>query len=256
MFQPQSVVGLVPMLTCAVFLSCSAFAGPEWPETGDAGSIPATAQPVAGIGPLQSIKGALAMPLTGPGDFEDMYLIKISDPANFCAKTVINPITCCGEPFPVTQPTNFNTQLWIFKTDGRGLLGNDDDPADPPRSRLGNAANDASGAAITTAGLYYIAITGGPGNDPQSSTGPIFNQALVTEVSGPDGAGGANPIIGWTGGGPASQYQILLCGASFVEPGDIPTASEWGLILLAAALAVGGVIVIRRREMTVPAVID
>lgn len=239
---------------CGMSLTCTVMAGPEWPELGDAGRLPGGAQIVLGSGSLESIRGALSLPLTGPGDFEDMYLIKISDPTTFCAKTIIQSVSC-GQcvPFPLTQPTNFNTQLWIFKADGRGLLGNDDDPADPPRSRLGNAADDGSGAVITTAGLYYIAISGGPGNDPQSSTGPIFNQVLLTEVSGPDGAGGANPIIGWSGGGPVGQYQILLCGASFVEQGDIPTVSEWGLIILAIALAAGGAIIIRRKRILMAA---
>lgn len=229
----------------------AAFAGPEWPETADAGSFPFDAQIVFGAGPLFSIKGSLSLAVNGPGDFEDMFLIKIDDPALFCAKTIFQPAQCGKCFMNPTQPTAFDTQLWIFKTDGRGLLGNDDDPGDPPRSRLSGASNDGSGAAITTPGLYYIAISGGPANDPQSSSGAIFNQVNPTEISGPDGPGGANPIIAWTGGGPVGQYQIMLCGASFVEHNDIPTTSEWGLIVLAIALIVGGAVVIRKRGVSV-----
>lgn len=245
MFRSIYLTGIVGWLG----FSSAATAGPEWPEFGDAGALPGSAQTVVGVGTLKSIKGMLGgSPLTGPGDFQDMYLIQISDPLSFCAKTVAVGIDCCEGPFPITQPTNFNTQLWIFKADGTGILGNDDDAADAPRSRVGNAADDGSGAVIVTAGLYYVAISGGPNDDPLSAGGPIFNQLLPTEVSGPDGVGSAGAITGWTGGGRIGQYQILFCGASFVEAQSIPTTSEWGLIILTVAMAAGGVFLIRRMQ--------
>ncbi len=230
-------------------ISSPALAGPDWPESTDAGPLPSSATPVVGVGELRSIRGTLTgFPLAGPPDFEDMFLIKIANPSIFCAKTVLQPFDCCGRPFNVTQPTNFNTQLWIFKADGRGIIANDDDPADPPRSRVTSFSNDGSGAVITTPGLYYIAISGGPNNDPVSSTGNIFNQALATEISGPDGLGGPNPITGWTGNGPIGQYQILFCGAEFVDINEIPTTSEWGLIILTTAFAAAGIILILHRQ--------
>lgn len=233
---------------CAAGAARAAMAGPIWPELSDAGPLPGSAQVVAGSGPLKGIQGQLTgSPLAGPGDFQDMYLIQIVDPHNFCAKTVIQPVDCCGKPFPINQQTTFNTQLWIFKADGTGILGNDDDPADPPRSRVGSAADDGSGAAITTPGLYYIAISGGPNDDPQSANGAIFNQTLVTEVSGPDGPGGANPVLAWAGGGPVGQYTILLCGAEFVDQTAIPTVSQWGQVALLALMVAIAAYLLRRR---------
>lgn len=239
-------------LAAGVFVVSAASAGPVWPELGDAGSTPGSAQTIGGSGTLKGIRGqTTASPLTGPVDFEDMYLIYIEDPLGFCAKTIILGFDCCKEPYPISQPTNFNTQLWIFKADGTGVLGNDDDPGDPPRSLILSAADDGSGETITTAGLYYIAISGGPGNDPLSAGGAIFDQMSATEISGPDGPGGGSPITGWVGGGPGMQYEIALCGASFVDESTVPTMSEWALIVLAAGLMIGGAVVIHRRRVSV-----
>lgn len=247
-FSHSSRIVLMLGALCTVCTG-AAHAGPVWPELADAGSLPGSAQTVAGSGPLKGIRGSTTgTPFTGPGDFEDMYLIYIHDPLNFCAKTILLGFDCCRQPYPVSQPTNFNTQLWIFKNDGTGVLGNDDDPADPPRSRVGSVATDPDAAAITVPGLYYIAISGGPNNDPRSVGGDIFNQAFTTETSSPDGPGGASPITHWVGGGPGMQYEIALCGASFVDPATIPTVSEWGLIALAGGMMLGGAVVIHRRR--------
>ncbi|MHC5022968.1 MAG: hypothetical protein ACYTGG_03515, partial [Planctomycetota bacterium] len=63
-------------------------------------------------------------------------------------------------------------------------------------STIGNEANDGSGAMIDTPGLYYVAITTSA-REPVSAGGPIFFFASSTEISGPDGPGGDQPIIGW-----------------------------------------------------------
>jgi hypothetical protein len=249
------LAGLATLATATALL----WAGPDCGESGDAGSLPADAQSCTtpGGGPLKSIKGQLAgLAQNGLPDTEDMYLILIDNPAIFCARTVLpnqQAADCCGGNYPALQGTNFNTQIWLFKFDESGLLGNDDNPADPPRSLIGNAANDASGAMVTTPGLYYLAVSGGPGNDPQSAAGAMFNQALVTEVSGPDGPGGGNnTITSWAGGGPFGEYEILLCGVSYIPEEGIPTVSEWGLIILAALLLAGGAVFILRRRVVGP----
>ena len=59
-------------------------------------------------------------------------------------------------------------------------------------------SNDGSLAAVVAAGDYYLAISVG-GWVPVSSSGNIFFLGSSTEISGPDGPGGLNPIIGWTG---------------------------------------------------------
>lgn len=111
-------------LTFAVSLSTSAVAqtdGPEWVEDNDAGSLPIDAQITAGNGGMQGIQGILeggAYP--GDGDFEDMFLIRILDPAIFSVRTDID-----GD-----GQADFDTQLWLFQFDGGdgevnafGLLG-------------------------------------------------------------------------------------------------------------------------------------
>lgn len=238
-------------LSCA---TCSAWAGPDWEEICDAGSSIGLAQPITGGGgSVRSIYGRLgACPIAGGGpDFEDVYLIFIDNPGQFCAETVPagESASCCGVCPPdcqgAIQGTNFNTQLWLFKANGNGLLGNDDDVAGPPGlSRLGNAATDASGAVLNTPGLYYLAISGGPQRDPFSVGGPIFNQATLFEVSGPDGPGGTQPLSTWNGLGVQGDYEIFVCGVRFIE--DIPTVSEWGMGILTVMVAAAGAVLARR----------
>lgn len=239
------------LMTVVILLSAvsSASAGPDWDEVGDAGSTPGTAQIIGGGGPVKTIRGNLTgAPLAGGPDFEDMYQIIIDEPTIFCARTVpLNAtLDCCNQPINPLLGTNFNTQLWIFKADGRGLLGNDDQPGNAPFSALTNTANDGSGAMIVTPGIYYIAVSGGPARDPVSSTGQIFNQATLTEISGPDGPGGANPIINWIGTGVSGHYEIVMCGVKSV-PG-IPAMSPAGTALLMIVIIGAGALVIARKN--------
>jgi hypothetical protein len=86
-----------------------------------------------------------------------------------------------------------------------------------------------------TAGLYYLAISRF-NNDPLSIAGSIF-PTDVTDTVGPEGPGGASPVIGWNGDvldaiDFVTPYGIALTGVSFVpEPG---TWLLSGLGLLAA----------------------
>jgi hypothetical protein len=237
------------------WISPSAWAGPDWEEICDAGSSVGFAQPVSGGGSsVRSIRGRLgACPVAGSEgpDLEDVFLIFIDDPSQFCAKTVPKgeSALCCSVCPPdcdsAIQGSNFNTQLWLFKADGTGLLGNDDELGGPPGlSRMGNAATDASGAAVTTPGLYYLAISGGRQRDPISIGGPIFNQASPFEVSGPDGPGGAQPLNAWNGPGVQGDYEIFLCGVRFIE--GIPTVSEWGMAVLTLMVATAGAVLAKR----------
>ncbi|NNF41829.1 MAG: hypothetical protein HKN62_02070, partial [Phycisphaerales bacterium] len=98
----------------------NADARPLFCEGIDAGSLPTTATTVSGAGTVTGIEGSLSSSLTGGGDFEDMYLISITDTVIFEARTV--------DPKDPTAPT-FNTQLWLFSAapqpEGFGLLAND-----------------------------------------------------------------------------------------------------------------------------------
>ncbi len=186
-----------------------AIAGPTFEEIPDAGSSPSSAQPASGTGPLGRIKGDL----TGTADaidFEDMYLICITDPVGFSAT-----VDATG--------TNFDTQLWLFHLDGTGLLSNDNDEPSFPTvfSKITPLSTDGSGAALTTPGLYFLAISV-KGSFPVSPAGPIFNDPTPNgiEVSGPDGPGGLLPIQAWLQDGAerGGAYAIDLTGVKFFEP--------------------------------------
>ncbi len=219
------------------------WAGPDHVE-GDAGSKRSTAEIVSGAGPLGSISGTLASTFTArmAPDFEDMYLIQIDQPSIFLASTFADD----------GGIATFDTQLWLFslgaaQSDAFGLLANDDIELRPPGpSIILPNATDASGAQLINPGLYLIAITGS-NRDPVSENGAIFNQALTTEISGPDGVGGAQSHIDWNGAGEVGSYKIVFVGASFVDLTPIPTLNEWGMVGLTALLMTAGVIVLRRR---------
>ena len=204
-------------------MSQTAVAGPTWPEDPpDAGSLPGTAQipfPLGG-GPLTMISGRLSGPtptpgLRGPGDFEDMYLIQVTDPLLF---------------FASTDPADggfadFNTELFLFTGPdhpdgpGLGMFANDDNPgALNNESRITGSVTDGSITPAFLPGLhYYLAVTGFV-DTPTSGGLSIFDQALPTEISGPDGPGGFGVIDGWSKPGEFGDYQIVLEGVSFPKP--------------------------------------
>jgi hypothetical protein len=186
-----------------------ALAGPTFEEVPDAGSTPATAQPTTTSPALGRIKGELTT-TADAADFQDMFLICITDPEGFTAK--VDPMG-----------TEFDTRLWLFKLDGKGLLANDNDPVSfpTPFSALQPNATDGSGAALVTPGLYFLAIST-KDTVPVSAGGPIFNDPTPnnTEITGPDGPGGGQAIQGWTAGGnaPGGKYAIDLTGVKPFAP--------------------------------------
>lgn len=185
--------------TCAV----GSAGGSTWFELGDAGALPADAQIVAGSGPVKHIVGS-----TG-ADRVDMYQIMITDPLGFSAWTSESPGGGVGS-------ASFDTELWLFDVDGRGVLGNDDNPGPAPfHSGISVPATDGTGAAPSSPGVYYLAVSGFR-NDPLGVAGPVFDLFTFTEISGPDGPGGGVPIAGWSGGGPSGGYDVFVTGAAFV----------------------------------------
>lgn len=189
-----------------VVCGCAVVAGPNWVEPGGgAGSTIGTADEPSGSGLLQTIAGRLRGPTDGQGatDFEDVYRIYISAPMQFTART-----------FGAGGAT-FNTQLWLFDELGRGLLGNDDAGPGNDGSLLLHASNDGTGVEITTAGVYYLAISG-HGNVPRSAGGAIFEFVIPNEISGPDGPGGVGQLSNWSGPGQFGDYVIFLEGVVFV----------------------------------------
>lgn len=198
-------------------------AGPDWIETNDAGSTLGTAQAPSGlVGSINTISGVLQGGTLLVGDYEDCYIIRIANPSTFSC-TISN--------------ANFNAQLFLFNISlpggAYGLLANDDQAAGNNKPRFQNFSTDGTGVLVDLPGDYMIGVTGF-NNDPLSLTGPIFNQVTPIEVSGPDGVGGFNRHIGWTGGGEFGNYVITLTGAefpSFPSPGTLPLVAFGGLVL-------------------------
>lgn len=208
-------------------LPAVALAGPDWVEQGDAGSTLSTAQFTRGIGTIRSITGTLSPADRGQGDLEDLYIIRISQPTTFS--------------FSVTS-ANFNPALYLFNIslagEAFGLLAK---RADGLTSfSMGGSATDTTGAQVTQPGLYMLCITY-EGNIPRSRTGNIFNFTSEGETSGPDGAGGLNPLEAWnpTAVLVGGTYDIDMTGVEFA---DIPSPGS-------AALVCGaGVLLLRRRR--------
>jgi hypothetical protein len=185
-----------------------------WFESGDAGELPASAQPITGDGPLGGIAGTLST-----GADADMYRIYICDPANFSAAT-----TGTG--------TAFNTQLFLFDSDGRGVTTDDDAPdGSGSLSRISNQY-------VAASGTYYLAITSAGKNPRDYLHSLLWNATPVTSEHQPDGPGAANPIAMWDATGSASGVYVIalsgvcrgdppFCGsADFNNDGDIGTDAD------------------------------
>ncbi|MGE3106751.1 MAG: hypothetical protein AB7G11_14845 [Phycisphaerales bacterium] len=200
----SAALGVVcPVLVMS--LSPAALAGPDWVEIGDAGSAVNTAQiPLRPIGAtsLFSIEGVLATGVLG-NDYEDLYFFRVVDPAQFSVTVATADFNAVMYLFDITV----NNELY-------GRLGNDNMSAESVLPRLTSAATDGTGVQITQPGDYLIAITGA-GRVPVSRTGAIFNLGSATEISGPDGVGGLNPLSDWTGIGEQGNYRMVFTSADF-----------------------------------------
>jgi hypothetical protein len=184
---------------------CPPFDG--WDETdnggGDAGELPETAQLVTlpdqtpCESPVTRVRG------DNSADDVDMYVICITDPASFVASTV--------------GTTTWDTQLWLFRCDGTGVVHNDDNPDATTglQSRIDNRTN-----CIQQGGIYLLAISRW-NRDAVDANGNLLwssDTTLLRGVRCPDGPGAANAIAGWTGSTTAGgRYVISLQGAYFVS---------------------------------------
>ena len=212
-----------------VSLSGTALAGPDWLEQGDAGSAILTAQkperPV-GAQSLQSVAGSLASGFNQP-DYEDLYYIRIMNPGTFSIRPVF---------------ADFNVVLYLFNItvngEGYGLLGNDNESPTSNLPKLTAFSTDGTGVQVSVPGDYVLAVTGF-GRTPVSRNGPIFNLASPTEISGPDGPGGFNPLMDWTGIGETGTYSFQMTAT------DFPVVPAPGALMV---LAAGGLALGRRRR--------
>jgi len=171
-----------------------------WTEAGDAGRLPATAQVIAaGTGALTTINGNINNPAEpgGAGDDKDMYMIRIDNPSAFSASTV--------------GGSTLDTQLFLFKLDGRGVVFNDDDPvSSTTQSRITNAF-------VTTAGCYLLAITRYD-RDPLAGGQELWLDTPFNTERVPDGPAATSPLDSWstTASALTGAYVITLTGCSYV----------------------------------------
>lgn len=191
-------------------LSSAAVAGPDWIENGDAGSTLNTSQDITPVGPVQTIAGTL-----GGQDTEDVYKLVILDGDNIGGEVMFGLTLNHGEG------ELFDPALWLFDSEGFGVLGNDDDPIlGGPDARLTTPSTDGV-TLLLPPGIYFLAITES-GNVPLSfnatpglGEGGVFEEIFffedANEVSGADGAGAGNPLAAWTGGaGTTGGYGIEI----------------------------------------------
>ena len=198
---------------CVVLLAVGtatsiASAGPDWIEDGDAGSTLTEAQDITPIGEIQTIAGTL-----GGQDREDVYRLIILDSDNIAGPVQFGMTLNDG-------PVGFDPSIWLFDSQGFGVLGNDDDPIlGGPDARLITPSTDGV-TLMLPPGIYFLAITES-GNVPLSfrenaglgsgSFEEIFSFESQTEVSGPDGIGADNPLAAWTGGaGTDGGYGVVI----------------------------------------------
>ncbi len=158
----------------------------------DAGDLPASAQLVASANttpcatPVQAITGELL-----PDDV-DMYVICVTNPAAFVASTV--------------DTTGWDTQLWLFRCDGAGVMHNDDHHT-TTESRLDNSLN-----CITEPGTYLLAISGYPRAAVDAQGNPLWASGSLQCASH------TRRIAGWIGNSfESGRYRITLSGAAFVS---------------------------------------
>jgi len=185
----------------------AAMAAPGWVEIGDAGQLPGTAQVTTGLGPLTTISGTLPtdpdfINPTLPPDI-DLFRIVISDSSAFSATTV-NPET-----------EFIDTQLYLFRADGTGVVANGDTDAVESRSTI--PAGSVSSAPV---GEYLLGIALFESR-PVNSSGDLlfpdlfFNEAVESPLL-PD-----DPVADWNSLSifePFLNYQINLTGATFALP--------------------------------------
>ena len=197
-----------------VSMGSSAMFGPDWEEGGnDAGNTLNTAAAVLappGNQAMNSIHGCLGCK-AGQGDFEDMYLIYINDPANFQLSTV-----------PADGGSaDFDSKILVFDAGGHALLGNDDVQEGQPYSRVRSEPTAICNVnvEITVPGLYFFAITSSERNSTVDVEGvqvPGFPTNMTEEIFCATASGAANQLDGWTGSGEQGFYTIACSGVQGV----------------------------------------
>lgn len=193
--------------------------GLAYTENSDAGETLNTAQPVISSDSslLKSITGTLN------GD-ADLFQISLTGGQTFSATTV--------------GGADFDTQLFLFGSAGKGVYGNDNESYTPG---FNQSTLPIGGFSPAESGIYYLGISGFD-YDPVGSKGeifPDFPDVAFNQVVGSTGFGGESPLSGFNGAilDKGGNYTIALTGAKPVpEPssflGTLALAAWGGYYLL------------------------
>lgn len=180
---------------------CPPFQG--WDEFvnggGDAGDLPETSQST-GSDIIAAIRGQL------DSSDVDMFAIRIDDPAAFSATTI--------------GGATFDTQLWLFDSNGKGVVFNDDSGG--LQSRIDNSTG-----CIPRAGVYYLAISRYNRDALGCEGSTIWNNTPFGAIRCPDGPESTSRVAGWSGSTSPGEYRIFLTGARGAtrgDPADCPSA--------------------------------
>ncbi|WP_138499714.1 filamentous hemagglutinin N-terminal domain-containing protein [Nostoc sp. PA-18-2419] len=157
-------------------------------EVGDAGQLPSTAQTAN-----SSISGTVVSSISGTLDNDndiDLYQLFLRQGQKFTATTV--------------GGTDIDTQLFLFDSNGLGLVMNDDDYSVNDETRQSTLPLFEPFTAPTS-GKYYLGISSYE-NNPHSSKGAIF------KYGSPIGIGAGLPVNGWDEnfGSASGAYMIAL----------------------------------------------
>ena len=200
-------------------------------ETGDAGSLPTTAQVIPGVPGItyKSITGSTTA--TNAIYDSDMYELTIAVPETFTASTTTF----------VAGANNFDDQLFLFNSSGVGILANDD------AASGGDEASLSTGSTVLAPGNYYLLISGS-GNYPVDSTGKLIFPNFTDGTTDPSGTYAAQstlPIAGYTGSSnEGGKYVIALT----VVPSVVPEPGSVAAILVSV---LGLALVFRSRRTAV-----
>ena len=193
----------------SLFATAHANAGVIYTEVGDAGELIGTAQTVTGAtGTLDAIRGNLTAGA-------DLFKIILTGGQAFSATTTSSSLAF----------NDFDTELFLFDSTGKGLFANDDSTDSPPQSTI-------TGFTPSVTGTYFLAIAGA-GYLPTSSGGQIFASSggFLTAAGTPTGPGGAFPLSGWTSvSSESGLYEIRLTGASIINAAAVPEPGSYWML--------------------------
>lgn len=219
-------------------IASAALGGPDWEEISDAGSTLETAQAISTTGPVSTISGKLSGGFLA-GDYQDCFLLEITDPTFFSLTTSLG----------VGSPAGFNPMMFLFRVENfqgqviaKAVMANNDKSPTDVQSTLQRNTNDGSGTTITQAGLYLVAISGF-GSQPVNAQGQLlFNQAFLQPgvIAGPNPSSEISnyALAGWTSDGSFGNYTMTVTGVSGTQ---VPAPGALALLALSG-------LAVRRRQ--------